>query len=878
MAFKSLSSKEQAPESPQALFQDLKTKQVPGLLVHQGEILQHYMGALEQPDVALHLPTGSGKTLVGLLLAEWRRRTRGERVVYLCPTRQLVTQVAAAAHSKYGLRVNAFLGSKHEYSPAAKTAYLDADAVAVTAYSSLFNIRPFFETPHVLVLDDAHAADNYISSNWALSIHKGEHEALFAALAHVLGPTLSAIDRESLAGQDDSPWAQQRVDKLPTPTLFQLASAITSILDTHCVEGDLHYRWSNLRSHLLACHVYFSASSMLIRPLTPPTSTHAPFAEARQRVYMSATLGHGGDLERITGRRSIHRLPSPQSYVKRGVGRRFFMFPERSLAPEGCTQLLSELVKRTPRTLWLVPSMTRAVEVTSHVRDTLQYVIFTGASLEESKDAFVATPHAVCVAAGRYDGIDLAGDECRLLIVDNISTATSLQERFFVQRTAARALLSDRIQTRIVQAFGRCTRGDTDFAAVVVLGDDVGRYVGSLEERRHFHPELQAELAFGIAQSKTQTLAGFVENLQHFLNQSDAWEQASSKILQLRDSATQASGEALKDLEKSVIDEVQYGVAMWDGNYLAAIASARSVLGHLVHADLRGYRALWNYLAGSAAFLHSNLDAKYAEVSRQFYLAAATAAPSLSWLHKIALAPESEDGLPAIDPLSSIVIDRFEQRLADLGMQHDRRFAVEERFILENLRYVRPTDKTPEEERERLSSLFEQAHARLGSLLGYLGGTSNLKAAPDAWWIVDSKLAFVFEDHSSAGEQAQVDATKARQAASHPMWLRANPPRSALDPDATIVTVLVTPAKRAQDESLAFLSTVRCWPVEEFCKWAKNVLRVVRSLRSNFVAGGDIAWRQLAFSELAAAHATPSALRDHMASMTADKLFATEPG
>lgn len=876
MAFKSLSSKEQAPESPQALFQDLKTKQVPGLLVHQGEILQHYMGALDKPDVALHLPTGSGKTLVGLLLAEWRRRTRGERVVYLCPTRQLVTQVAAAAHGKYGLRVSAFLGSKHEYAPAAKTAYLDADAVAVTAYSSLFNIRPFFENPHVLVLDDAHAADNYISSNWALSIQKSEHPALFAALAHTFGPTLSALDRESLIGQDDSPWAQQRVDKLPTPALFQLASAITAILDTHCVDGDLHYRWGNLRSHLLSCHVYFSANSILIRPLTPPTSTHAPFAGARQRVYMSATLGHGGDLERITGRRSIHRLPSPSSYVKRGVGRRFFMFPERSLAPEGCTQLVTELVKRTPRTLWLVPSMTRAAEVTSHVQDTLQYPVFTGASLEEAKDAFVAAPHAVCVAAGRYDGIDLAGDECRLLIVDNISTATSLQERFFVQRTAARALLSDRIQTRIVQAFGRCTRGDTDYAAVVVLGDDVDRYVGSPEERRHFHPELQAELAFGIAQSKTQTLSGFVENLQHFLNQSSAWEQASSEILKLRDDATQASREALKDLEKSVIDEVQYGVAMWNGDYLAALASARSVLGHLVHADLRGYRALWNYLAGSAAFLHSSLDAKHAEVARQFFHAAATAAPSLSWLHKIALAPDPEDEPLAVEPHAAIVIDRFEQGLTDLGMQHDRRFAAEEQFLLENLRYTRPTDETPEEERERLSSLFEQAHARLGSLLGYLGGTSSVKAAPDAWWIVDSQFAFVFEDHSSAGEQAQVDVTKARQAASHPMWLRANPPGSALDPDATIVTVLITPARRAEDEAMAFLSAVPCWPVEDFCKWAKNVLGVVRSLRSSFVAGGDIAWRQQAHAELAAAHATPSALREHLVGMTADKLFATK--
>jgi hypothetical protein len=210
-------------------------------------------------------------------------------------------------------------------------------------------------------------------------------------------------------------------------------------------------------------------------------------------------------------------------------------------------------------------------------------------------------------------------------------------------------------------------------------------------------------------------------------------------------------------------------------------------------------------------------------------------------------------------------------------MQHDRRFAAEERFLLENLHYARPTDETPDEERERLSSHFEIAHARLGSLIGYVGDTSGEKAAPDAWWIVDSKLAFVFEDHSSAGEQSQIDATKARQAASHPMWLRANPPGAGLDPDATIVALLVTPAKRAEDASMAFLSSVKCWPVEDFCRWARNVVGVVRSLRSSFVSAGDIGWRQRAHSELASAHATPSAFRDHVASMTADKLFATKP-
>lgn len=38
---------------------------------------------MSQADVAIKIPTGSGKTLVGTLIAEWRRRSRAERVVVL---------------------------------------------------------------------------------------------------------------------------------------------------------------------------------------------------------------------------------------------------------------------------------------------------------------------------------------------------------------------------------------------------------------------------------------------------------------------------------------------------------------------------------------------------------------------------------------------------------------------------------------------------------------------------------------------------------------------------------------------------------------------------------------------------------------------------
>jgi hypothetical protein len=47
---------------------------------------------------------------------------------------------------------------------------------------------------------------------------------------------------------------------------------------------------------------------------------------------MSATLGEGSDLERLTGVRNIYRLGAPEDLDAQGVGRRFFVFPGRSLS------------------------------------------------------------------------------------------------------------------------------------------------------------------------------------------------------------------------------------------------------------------------------------------------------------------------------------------------------------------------------------------------------------------------------------------------------------------------------------------------------------------------------------------------------------------
>jgi replicative superfamily II helicase len=137
MAFRSAPKTNLSTDSPESLFADIKSKQIPGLLTQQGDVLREYVSKfVNSRDLAAQLPTGSGKTLVALLIGEWRRLTRQERVVYLCPTNQLVHQVTDQAQSRYGLDVVPFTGSRANYTVFDKTRYTrEHSAICTTSRS-----------------------------------------------------------------------------------------------------------------------------------------------------------------------------------------------------------------------------------------------------------------------------------------------------------------------------------------------------------------------------------------------------------------------------------------------------------------------------------------------------------------------------------------------------------------------------------------------------------------------------------------------------------------------------------------------------------------------------------------------------------------------
>ena len=83
MAFKIGKKEEFLYSSPQEMYQDNKLRKIMGPLDYQSDMLNLYNKNIGKKTVALELPTGSGKTLVGLLIGEYRRRKNKEKILFL---------------------------------------------------------------------------------------------------------------------------------------------------------------------------------------------------------------------------------------------------------------------------------------------------------------------------------------------------------------------------------------------------------------------------------------------------------------------------------------------------------------------------------------------------------------------------------------------------------------------------------------------------------------------------------------------------------------------------------------------------------------------------------------------------------------------------
>jgi hypothetical protein len=842
--FKTKPGSSGVPADPEQLYRLLAaTNTGPAALwAHQADVLRawHDDKLIDEADIAIELPTGSGKTLVGALVAEFLRRKDNKPVVYVCPNNLLARQTATKL-SDYGIPNVLLIDKVRTWNQADRIRYDRADAVAVSSYSHVFNSNPALDNAQLLLLDDAHAAEGYVASPWKLEISRSQHPSAYQDVLSALRDALDPLVFARLQGASPQDRSDRNVYLASPVGVAENAPQIEQVLATAVagekVSNDARHAWMNIRDHVDRCLVYVSDQQLLIRPMIAPTLEHPAFNAPARRVYMSATLGSGGELERAFGRRKIKRIPVPKGWENQGTGRRFFVFPELtndlSADPGTTNAFVSDVIAKAERALVLTPDEnTAATFIANRVPDG--HTVFRAKEVEDDLKPFTSAAAAALVLTNRYDGIDLPDDDCRLVVLDGLPTGSDLQEKFLHHSLGAVTVLQERIRARIMQGSGRATRNARDYAIVLLLRSDLTSYLATREAQDAMPPEAHAELDFGLRNSLDPTTsAELLELLEMFNDHGPEWAVADAAIAEDRDRYQRVMPPGTEDLQNTVKHEVAAWEAIWAGNWDWALTEIRQVVDRLATAGTaKRYAALWNYLGFITArrLAGPTGDNTLNDTADSFYQEARRAARGTAWISGMA-APSEQNVAP---PQASLdVLD--EAAMNVILTQHD--LAGPQQFTAA-VTTARAGLQATDDHRP-----FEAALVTLGTLAGatvsYTYDDDREQTKPDAVWIFGDEQWVIWEAKSRATKTGSIGPSDVKQAGGHLRTVEAD--RTTTAPgDGVCLLVSRKPGVLPSAQNLAEGHVFLVRP-ESVLEMFDRILRAWQKLRSRGLSSLDVA-------------------------------------
>lgn len=791
----------QSYETPEELFAKLpnRAKSHGYLRGPQTDALRDYIKFQDKTDIACELPTGTGKTTVGLLIAEWRRRQTGEKVAYLTLTNQLAKQVLREAEN-LGIECANLIGTKESRDAGEVGRYTMGRAIGVTTFSNLFNVNPVVQASNLLVFDDAHSGEHSVVSMWTVKIDAEDHKAIYQEVLAALRPSLSESQYRVVTDERE----YVAVELADVHTRADVLTNITVVLDD-ANESSIHFPWTVIRNNLIACLFFVSVREIVIRPIAPPTHTHAPFSETKQRIYMSATLGGEGDLLRGYGVTSIETIRVKHAQW----GRRYIFMPSLYFEEDECPEVVSSIWNgmSTHRALILAPSF----PIANNTFDSLSTGMnpspakLFASDIENSLGPFTASESAVLCLAGRYDGVDLPGDDCRLLVMAESPGAIGALERHLREHWKLGPLLRRRERTRLIQGMGRCTRDATDFAVIILLGQSLIDSITPPAFSKKLPGEIQRELAWGLEQGEVarEDSDALTEMVVGLLTDEEYRKNANESIAEM-DIPNQISDE-LGD-EDSGKAEVLYLRAMWSDDYTGAYQIARRIADDINKPELAGYRAWWLFLASIAAQAGGETAGEIDSLKR-----AKAIGINSGFLDSLLRLRSKVTAIDDNDITQDVQAESIWNQLVSWGWQGP---AFKKKLDEMMTGLSQPDNYTK----------FHIGMERLGQCLGAEVIRSTADGAPDVVWIFHDRC-YTFE--AKAG--TQLSKKYVLQAKGHPAWVQAE--RTELCED-TMQPLIVSAGDKVDELAKPYIKGLNFISTTEILKYGESVADELKKLRT----------------------------------------------
>lgn len=465
----------------------------------QKEILVKWFDEFQKnKDVILKLHTGQGKTIIGLLILQSKLNQGISPALYLCPNPYLVDQTCSQADS-FGIKYCVIDDSKE-----IPDDFLNGKSILITSAQKLFNGLSKFglHTKSIdtgaVILDDAHSCIEVIKEAFKIKVRADHpiHVKLLNLFSDDLKKQQAGTLSDINAGDYDALLA------VPYWSWRSKCDDLLQIISEH--KDDVIFGWNLLKNMFSECRCVFTGSSVEITPYNIPLETFGTYHKAKHRVFMSATLND--DSFFVTGLGlDENTIVNPLKLEdEKWSGEKLILIPSQIDDIFDRSQIVSMFGK--PRknanygTVVMVPSGYEATDWKA-----TGAFIPSSASKEfkaELQNFLSGNYDQTLVLINRYDGIDLADENCRILILCSVPFAGTLEERYIAScRSTSEQILLKTAQS-IEQGFGRGVRGEKDFCCILLVGINLIKLIKSAKTAKFFSAQTQKQIEIGISVSK----------------------------------------------------------------------------------------------------------------------------------------------------------------------------------------------------------------------------------------------------------------------------------------------------------------------------------------------------------------------------------------
>ena len=724
--FEKLGRKKKRPKpiDPSEIFRRLpKPPGINDLYTSQAEVLNTWFERREERDTVVKLHTGGGKTLVGMLMAQSTLHETNQPVLYLVPTLQLVNQAIEKA------RALGIPAVEYQRGQPLNDYFINAKAIMVATYKALFNGRSKFGIRgegqpigvSCIILDDAHVAFSVVRDSFTLEVKADEEEReRYERLVELFRYSFRENDR--LGTFDDTiSGINYGVLEVPYWAWHEQLDAVREQIKSDIDKYELV--WPLLRDQLHLCHALISRNAFTITPILPLVNSFPTFSEAPRRIYMSATIADDSEIIRTFDADAYVASRALTSKSLAGVSERMILIPDLMPFPFEVQPAIESLVAWTSRknlgAVILVPSNRAAEEWSENAS-----VAEGSAEVERFVGELQAgTSFGPMVFANRYDGIDLPGDSCRLLVLYGLPKGTSDYELFKASALYGGNTITRMLAQRIEQGIGRGARGSGDHCVVLLAGTDLAAWIAKDANFRFLTSATRAQLEIGAEISREvkdrRDLAG---TIKRSFQRDGEWTEYHAESL-----AELVGEESADDLLFKVAVGERKALKLWqDGYHENAIAKIEKMLEELKDLDLQS-RGWMNQIAARIADKWGNSELAQ-DLQRQAY------SDNRNLLRPKVCPPYRPLRLPG---------DQEHAIVSQIGEYHIRRG------------FLKKFDEAASYLHHRASSnQFEQALADLAVMIGLASERHDTNGeGPDVLWILPTRVGIVIEAKSRKKEK-----------------------------------------------------------------------------------------------------------------------------